>query len=221
MSIATLIRLAAGIAFPRACAGCLEPGELLCDGCADAARPAPERAFDGFDRCVSAFVHEGAPRAALLAAKLGGERRGLAQLAARIPLIDPTSSRHDVVTSVPDTYRTRAQRGGSVAGDLARRYAHRAGIPYAMLLRKRVATLDHGGATRAQRLADQRDAYAPARAAPARVLLVDDVVTTGATAAACAAALVSAGARELVLVTFTVAIMRSDVSDADRFDHIG
>lgn len=90
-----------------------------------------------------------------------------------------------------------------------------------MLLRKRVTTLDHGGATRAQRLADQRDAYVPARAAPARVLLVDDVVTTGATAAACAAALISAGARELVLVTFTVAVMRGDVSDADRFDHIG
>jgi len=219
MSKISLLRVAAGIAFPRACAGCRTPdASLLCDECAGSSLEAPERTLDPFRACIAAFTHDGAPREALLAAKLGGERRGLGQLAMRIPTLEAAGvPSADVVTNVPDTYRTRAQRGGSIAGALARHYARRIATPTATLLRKRVTTVDHGGASRAQRLADPQDAFAPIRDAPGRVVLVDDVVTTGATARACASALLAAGARELILVTFTSAVMRGEVSEDDTF----
>lgn len=206
MGLRALLTVAAQIAFPAVCAGCVRIGApLLCDACAIEATPAPPRALEPFEACVAAYVHEGAPREALLAAKLGGERRGLPDLAARIP---PPPRRIDVVTAVPDTYRTRAQRGGAIAGGLARAYARRHDLPYRELLRKRFATAEHGGASRAHRLADRGDAYAPRAPAPACVALVDDVVTTGATARACGEVLRAAGARTLVLVTWTSAVLR-------------
>ncbi|HUF60148.1 MAG TPA: hypothetical protein VMR89_11850, partial [Actinomycetota bacterium] len=57
--------------------------------------------------------------------------------------------------------------------------------------------------TREERLEAMRDAFAciPQKPVPSCLLLVDDVLTTGATASACAEALVQGGAREIHLLT--------------------
>jgi predicted amidophosphoribosyltransferase len=205
MPLRDLLAVATRIAFPSACLGCAAAGDdLLCAACASSAAPPAPRDVEPFARAVAAFAHAGAPRDALLAAKLGGERRALRALAAYLPMLD----RVDAVTFVPDTYRTRAQRGGSVAGGLAAAYAARIGVPCMTLLRKGHATIDQGRASREDRSRAQQGAYVPCAPAPLRVALVDDVVTTGATAAACGAALLAAGAHELKLVTFTAAAMR-------------
>jgi predicted amidophosphoribosyltransferase len=60
------------------------------------------------------------------------------------------------------------------------------------------------GRERAARLADPPRVRA-ARSAPSRALLVDDVRTTGATLAVCAAALRRAGSREVVALTYAAA----------------
>jgi len=74
-----------------------------------------------------------------------------------------------------------------------------------------------GGVDRRQAM---RGAFAPSGVAPDRVLLVDDVLTTGATAGACAEALRSSGAREVSLLTAARAV--SGVSfGARRADILG
>ena len=58
------------------------------------------------------------------------------------------------------------------------------------------------GLARVDRLRNARGAFVAVATAPKRVLLVDDVYTTGATVSAAATALRHAGARDVDVVTF-------------------
>ena len=107
----------------------------------------------------------------------------------------------DAVSWVPLSRRRRAARGFDQALALARVVAPRLDLPLVPLL-GRVADAgpqaQRGGAER--RLA-MRDVFAARGRSPERVLLVDDVLTTGATAGACAEALLAAGARRVSVLT--------------------
>lgn len=102
----------------------------------------------------------------------------------------------DVVVPVPMHWRRRVLRGASAAGILARRVARDAGLPCADLLRRVRPTVTQNSLPPDGRRANVRDAFAAARRGVAgrRVLLVDDVLTTGGTVAACRQTLVGAGA---------------------------
>ncbi len=106
----------------------------------------------------------------------------------------------DVVTWVPLAPRRRAGRGFDQAEVLARHVASLLGLPARHLLRRRVDTREQARRSGAERRVALRDAFEPIADAPASVLLVDDVLTTGATAAACAEALRRAGARRVVVL---------------------
>jgi ComF family protein len=139
------------------------------------------------DRLVRALKYEAATR---LAPWLG---RALAEQAARL------GWRPDVACPVPLHPARRRHRGYNQAALLARELATALDVPCLQLLARRRPTLPQARLSRAARAANVAGAFLaePARTAGRCVLLVDDVLTTGATAAACAAALRRAGARRV------------------------
>jgi predicted amidophosphoribosyltransferase len=190
---------------PARCLSCRALGEVpWCAACRSRARPLPE----GCSRCaaprggthacwpadapiaatIACFDYRGPVADAVVAAKLGGARAAwgpLAEaLAARVAAAAPDV---DAVTWVT-TPRARARaRGGDHAERLGQAVARGLDLPAVRLL---------------SAAADQRDRdryRARTRLPGTRLLLVDDVLTTGATAWRAAAALVAASADPVVL----------------------
>ncbi len=117
----------------------------------------------------------------------------------------------DVVTWVPLTARRKAERGFDQAKVLAVEMGRQAGIPVRSLLRRVRSTGPQAKRDAAERRAAMRGAFVVRERVqmPATVLLVDDVLTTGATAAACAEALLEAGASQVMLVVAARALLRA------------
>ncbi|MEO1551807.1 MAG: ComF family protein, partial [Pseudomonadota bacterium] len=119
--------------------------------------------------------------------------------------------RPDLVVPVPLHMRRLWGRGFNQAAELARGYARAEGLAHLPgLLRRTRATGSMRGLSRVERKAAVDGAFALGPQAPraqlsgARVLLVDDVMTTGATLGACAEVLLDAGARDI----FTLVLAR-------------
>ncbi|MGH9613283.1 MAG: ComF family protein, partial [Bryobacteraceae bacterium] len=113
------------------------------------------------------------------------------------------------VVPMPMHWWKRGVRGFNQAELQAKEIARKRGLPVRNAVRKRKATAAQAGLTNAARLANVAGAFEIRHrdaVADKRVLLVDDVMTTGATASACANALKRAGAREVTLI----AVARTD-----------
>jgi predicted amidophosphoribosyltransferase len=108
----------------------------------------------------------------------------------------------DVLTYVPGDPDRRLRRGHHAAEGLARELARTWGIGLEPTLTRVRGSPRQRDLSRTQRRRNAAAAFAAVGPAPARVLLVDDVYTTGATANAAAAALRKAGSREVEIVTF-------------------
>src|SRR5438093_12210833 len=132
--------------------------------------------------------------------KYSGWRDVAAALADAIAACDPLPA-VDAITWGPLGRRRLAERGYDQARALAGGLGRRTGVPVRRLLRRAVATGPQAQRRGRERREAMRGAFVATRSAPGRVLLVDDVLTTGATAAACAEALAAAGALRIHLVT--------------------
>jgi ComF family protein len=140
---------------------------------------------DGVRRLVSAWKERGLRRLACVVAEA---------------VVEVVPRRDGVVTFVPAERDRALTRGVDPPRALAEAVADAWGQPLAPLLRRRPGRRQRG-LSRAERRLNVRGAFNAANA-PRRVVLVDDVYTSGATVNAAASALRRAGARSVEIVTF-------------------
>ena len=126
-----------------------------------------------------------------------------AQIAANAP---EELTRGGTVVAVPLHRSRRRARGFDQAQRLAGAVARRLDLPTARCLVRHGPVSRQVGAGRRTRLSRGRLEFAASRAAPRRVVLVDDVHTTGATLDACATALRRAGATSVVCLAYARAL---------------
>jgi ComF family protein len=186
--------------FPERCAACGREGGLLCAACRAGLRPfAPAAPPAGLDAVSVGWVFEGATQRAIHALKYGRRRRVAAALADALADAVPAAPAGAALVPVPLHAGRMAERGFNQSAELAVGLGRRWGAP---VLDGRLArTRDTGhqaGLARRERLSNVAGAFEWRGASPpARVVLVDDVLTTGATLVACAEALRAAGCREV------------------------
>jgi predicted amidophosphoribosyltransferase len=201
-----IARAAAVALVPPLCAACgrsCRPEAVVCTRCARrlaAAEPLRGNGPPGLDRAWSSASYEGVARDLVAALKF---RRLLpvAQLMAeRIQWLAPAHMLSGTVVPVPPAPPRLRRRGFDPAGELAGALAEILDAPLEPCLARRGGGRQVGR-RRAERVGHPPRVYA-AGAVPRSVLLVDDVLTTGATLTACARALRAVGASRVVAVTF-------------------
>jgi predicted amidophosphoribosyltransferase len=191
--VRTALTDALALLLPVECAGCEEADTALCADCLRMLRPAPHcRRIDG-EPVWSGLAFDGVPARVLRAVKEDG-RTGLARhLAPALAEGVRRASSGGAVMVVPiPTSAAAFRRRGYRVPDLIARRAHLEVIP---LLRVARRTVDQRGLGRDGRRSNVAGAFAVRGAPPSGhgVVIVDDVVTTGATLAEAARALRTAG----------------------------
>jgi len=194
--------------FPVPCAGCGAQGRALCADCAPGLTPeATTTVLAGVGPVTAGLPYDGVARAALLALKEEG-RAGLAAALA-VPFAAAVSAAvvpEVRLVAIPSSRAARRRRGF----EPVRLLAGRAGIqlsPVFLPARPHAVQKGLGVDARARNL---DGAFALARpVAGVRVLLLDDVVTTGATLAA-ASGVLRAGGAEVVGAAVLAATPRRD-----------
>ncbi|MFG2880619.1 ComF family protein [Streptomyces sp. NPDC048337] len=220
-----------GLVLPVDCAGCGAARVVLCAGCREAlggagavrARPSPRPA--GLPAVHAAAAYEGVVRAVLLAHKERGALPLAGALGAALAVAvraagSGSGDREVALVPVPSARRQVRARGHDPARRIALATAgrlRRAGVParVAPVLRLRRAVADQAGLGAGQRRENLAGALGVCRGGArltdgAVIVLVDDLITTGATLAEAARAVRAAGLGQGALRAAVVAATRTE-----------
>ena len=195
--------------FPRKCILCgkiLERGETdLCRDCRvnNPECPHSRKNFSFLDSWIAVWYYEGYIRGSLHRFKFGRARHYAAGygrlLAMRVMTEYPEG--FDLITWVPVSTLRKFRRGYDQVELLAKAVAKELGMqPVATLKKIRNNRVQSRITGQAQRKANVLGVYRvenPENIEGKRILLLDDIITTGATAGECARVLLTAGAREV------------------------
>lgn len=183
----------------------------LCGACA--ARP------PRWDAARAALEYDDASRKPILDLKRAGRRDGLATYARWLALAGrDLTAQADLIIPVPLHYRRLASRGFNQSAWLSAALSAQTGLPHCVdaLVRAR-PTPSQGGLSARERRRNVAGAFRlkPARAervAGANILLVDDVLTTGATLSACTRALKKGGAASVGVLVLARVVRPTDAT---------
>jgi ComF family protein len=164
----------------------------------------------GFDAAYSFGAYEGVLRELIHLFKYGKVRTLARPLSALLAQALPRDEAFDAAVPVPLYWRRRLQRGFNQAELLARGLSRRTGIPVIKALGRVRPTPTQAGLGTSARRQNVARAFRSRSVLGKRILLIDDVMTTGATAGACALALKQAGARRVALLTLARVDRRMD-----------
>lgn len=157
-----------------------------------------------FDTAYSFGSYEGSLQKLIHLFKYGKVETLAAPLGRLLIRTLPREQRFDLVMAMPMHWRKRWERGFNQAELLARPLAMRYGVKLSTNLRRKRYTQPQAGLTELERRENLKDSFRVRRAEQIvgkRILLIDDVLTTGATLRAGAAALKNAGAAHVSALT--------------------
>ena len=223
----TVIERFLNLIAPFACLDCGEEGSLWCVNCEAGNRSIPSRCYrclkltEEFRTCPScrassdlaqvwvAAAYEGTPKSLVRHLKFERARAAANDVARALErqLGAHAASGGYIISAVPTAASRARHRGYDQAELIARALARRTGLPWKTLL-ARSGSARQLGASRQQRRTQLQEAFRPQHAhlfAGKNVLLVDDVLTTGATLEAAAQTLKKAGARRVSAIVFVQA----------------
>jgi ComF family protein len=185
------------------CRRCGAPVARDCEGC----RECRGRSL-AFARAWSPFAYEGVGRRVVSALKSRGALAVAHFMGEEIATRTPSGLLEGTLVPVPAHARRRRVHGCNPAREVAMALGRFTGGGVRDVLERRGRPAPQVGLERAARLANARGSVAlrSGAAAPERVVLVDDVYTTGATLDSCARALRKSGSKEVVAVTFARAV---------------
>ena len=196
--------------FPPKCIICHrvldEPRAVVCPDCLDAlpnyegAEPHVRYA----ERCVATFFYQEPIRASILRFKFGGLKQYAEQYGKwmAVTIGDKLSGDFDLVTWAPVSDERRKSRGYDQTELLCRAVSETLGVPMLRTLVKTTHTPAQStlqdAAMRAANVRGVYEPYQPEVYAGKRILLLDDIVTTGATLSECSRVLLTAGAERVL-----------------------
>ena len=220
MSKYELKRRALSVIFPNICPFCgraIEPREYYCEACHEllprirAELPPPE----GVSRLYACCWYSGVARAAVHMLKFGcliypADTFGL-MMSEMLRVVNA-----DALVPVPSGLRSLEKRGFTPAEEIAKRISLRLDIPIENALTANIDKIEQKTLTRKSRKINARNSFHIAKHADIqgkRLLIIDDVTTTGSTLSALAEILLGAGAADVSAAVFAQvlgSIKRSD-----------